>query len=705
MKLTFATVPLGTLILSPLNARPRDLKAEDVDDLIPSIRALGLANPLTVHVLKKPKGKHGVVAGQRRWRALLELASDPAIDAAAIPVMIAEGTDAELRELSIHENEQREEMDEVEMLRAMGGLRKANPSISDEQLAINFGVGVDDVTRIMRLAALHPDILDGYEAGKLDSTTVRAFGATDDQARQFAVWQQVKDWPNIRARDVRQLLGFAAGYDVTAKLAIVGADALIDAGGKVTTDMFSDAIEVQGGDILDQLFDEKVEELKASYVASNPKVKLIASHDQLPRGQYGTVDYDLRVNTEGMIAGEHRVRWQALTDIVEEAERHLEPLVDYDVLGDDELSEDPTTWPLVASPAGPQLVARLVQARADLAAIVPVAGIPDVDLLGVYEVKPTGLDVKLWFPSREAAGLPPLSRTTTREAVGGATSAAERQRRDYGLTKDGMAAMMIVRRDMIRDQLCYDRDLALDFLLFTQGRTILSPIKGHMGPYLSGAPVGICTPDLEDTSSLKAPTKVRALADTVTRAPILNEIIARLKTDNAFTHPDPIEGFNLYRQRGEKLKNDTLALVAGASIRGADSYYSDPQTPRFIEGLAADYLGQNSQWSDSVTYNEAFFSIINHKKRVQLLTDWGQEETAKRLKPGESAAYCAKVYQSCMDVFLSSAGESETVRRLLNILQDDQDMIVSWKPDWFDPNRPAPLKRADVEEMAEEHDE
>ncbi len=707
IKLNASTVALGALVPSPLNARPSTHSAEDVADIIPSIRTVGLINPITVHALKKPKGKFGVLAGARRWRAMLELASDPAIDAAAIPVMIAEGTEAELRQLSIMENEQREEMHEVEMLRSFGALRKSDPNITDEQLAVAFGVGAVDVRRIMRLAAVHSEILDAFASGKIDRDVVRAFGATDDQARQLVVWNEVKGSSYIRAHEIRRALGFANGHDLSTKIAIVGADAFTAAGGKVAKDLFSDAMQIDGQEILDALFVEKIESLKSAYLVEHPKVTLIDSMDGLARGQYGNVDYDLRIDPKGVVPADQRPRWTALNVQITGIENDLEQLIDYDSMAEDEqVGDDPTTWPLIDDAAeGPGLVEQLVAAKAELAAIVPQIGIPDCPLLGVYVVQQTGLDVGLWYPSREAAGLPALSRSTSREAAGSQTSAAEKQRRDWGLTKDAMGAMLIVRREMVRDQLCYDRDLALDFLLFTQARTLLMPTPGYGGTFhLNGATVGITTPEIEDTSGMKPPAKVRALADTITRAPTLAKVVDGLKGDNAFKHPDPIEGFNLFRNRDDRFKQDVIVFVAGAAIRGADTYYGDPQTPRFIEAIADSYLGRNAQWCDSVTYDEAFFALINHKKRVALLDSWGQGDAAKRLKSGESAAYCAKVHQSCTDVFLSSAGESETVRGLLGIGQDDQDEIVNWKPDWFDPSSPTPFpnpgRNTDLEDAA-----
>lgn len=65
-------IPLKKLVLSAQNVRTNVEDATDIADLIASIEAHGLLNPLVVTAGKKPE----VVAGGRRYRALVKLAED-----------------------------------------------------------------------------------------------------------------------------------------------------------------------------------------------------------------------------------------------------------------------------------------------------------------------------------------------------------------------------------------------------------------------------------------------------------------------------------------------------------------------------------------------------------------------------------------------------------------------------------------------------
>ncbi len=465
MKLTFATVPLGTLILSPLNARPRDLKAEDVDDLIPSIRALGLANPLTVHVLKKPKGKHGVVAGQRRWRALLELASDPAIDAAAIPVMIAEGTDAELRELSIHENEQREEMDEVELLLSMKALRKADPKLTDEQVAVNLGVDTVDVRRIMKIANLHADILNAYRQDHMSGEMARAYAASDDQDEQLRAFKHIAGLNSYdrTVHAVRRFYGFGVGYDVETQLEIVGSEVFMAAGGKIEEDLFSTARRVIGVEQLAELFREKARTMVAEYQAAHPNVTFVAS-DDLPRGEYGGVDWQLRIEDSGTRPPEDAA---ALANAEADRDRLMDALT---AMVDEAAMTPDHEWPGEAADftnlpwkdgneeARDEALTQLRQAEATIVAIeAKDLVMPTVPLLGTYSLRKSGLDVTLYWPSREAAGLPAIAK---KHASMAAAAKAEVQEANGGkLTARADQVLKAMRVNMLT---AYVRDTDID---------------------------------------------------------------------------------------------------------------------------------------------------------------------------------------------------------------------------------------------------
>ncbi|EOX5338651.1 ParB/Srx family N-terminal domain-containing protein, partial [Escherichia coli] len=66
------SVPLASLIKSPLNVRTVPYSAESVSELAESIKGVGLLQNLVVHAL--PGDRHGVAAGGRRLAALNMLA-------------------------------------------------------------------------------------------------------------------------------------------------------------------------------------------------------------------------------------------------------------------------------------------------------------------------------------------------------------------------------------------------------------------------------------------------------------------------------------------------------------------------------------------------------------------------------------------------------------------------------------------------------
>ncbi|MEL7444221.1 MAG: ParB/Srx family N-terminal domain-containing protein [Pseudomonadota bacterium] len=100
-------IDLNTLIPAKVNVRKRG--AKDIGDLVPSIRALGLLQPLLV----RPAGDgFEIVAGQRRYHALCAIAEE---DGSAEPVpclVMTDGDDAHAIEASLAENVARLPMDE-----------------------------------------------------------------------------------------------------------------------------------------------------------------------------------------------------------------------------------------------------------------------------------------------------------------------------------------------------------------------------------------------------------------------------------------------------------------------------------------------------------------------------------------------------------------------------------------------------------------
>jgi ParB family chromosome partitioning protein len=171
-------IELEQLSVSPLNVRK--FGAKDCDDLVASIRALGVLQPLLV---RSTDEGFEVIAGQRRLNACHILAEDGEID--PIPCLVmAEGDDAAALEASLAENIERLPMDEVDQYKAFAKLVKQGRDTDD--IANTFGITPRMVAQRLALGRLHPPILTAYRKG--------AVYAGDIRNLTMATPKQQKDW-------------------------------------------------------------------------------------------------------------------------------------------------------------------------------------------------------------------------------------------------------------------------------------------------------------------------------------------------------------------------------------------------------------------------------------------------------------------------------------------------------------------------------
>ncbi|WP_247146605.1 ParB/Srx family N-terminal domain-containing protein, partial [Escherichia coli] len=125
------SVPLTSLIKSPLNVRTVPYSAESVSELADSIKGVGLLQNLVVHAL--PGDRYGVAAGGRRLAALNMLA-DRNILPADWPVRVKVIPQELATAASMTENGQRRDMHPAEQIagfRAMAQEGKTPAQIGD----------------------------------------------------------------------------------------------------------------------------------------------------------------------------------------------------------------------------------------------------------------------------------------------------------------------------------------------------------------------------------------------------------------------------------------------------------------------------------------------------------------------------------------------------------------------------------------------
>ncbi|MIC68776.1 ParB/RepB/Spo0J family partition protein [Escherichia coli] len=231
------SVPLDSLIKSPLNVRTVPYSAESVSELADSIKGVGLLQNLVVHAL--PGDRHGVAAGGRRLAALNMLAernilpADWPVRVKVIPQELATAA-------SLTENGQRRDMHPAEQIagfRAMAQEGKTPAQIGDL-----LGYSPRHVQRMLKLADLAPVILDALAEDRITTEHCQALALENDTARQVQVFEAAcqSGWggkPEVQT--IRRLVTESeVAVAGNTKFRFVGADAFSP--DELRTDLFSD---------------------------------------------------------------------------------------------------------------------------------------------------------------------------------------------------------------------------------------------------------------------------------------------------------------------------------------------------------------------------------------------------------------------------------------------------------------------------------
>jgi len=169
-------LPVADLHVSKLNMR-HGKDAPNIDDIYPSILERGVNQSLLVR--KEGKG-YGVIAGRRRLFALKKKAQETGQPVTAPCLIMESGNVKVAREASLLENVARVPATQLERFAAYKALHDAGQDAA--AIAQTFGIKELDVTRVLALANLKPELLALYEAEDIHGATLQALTlATPDQ--------------------------------------------------------------------------------------------------------------------------------------------------------------------------------------------------------------------------------------------------------------------------------------------------------------------------------------------------------------------------------------------------------------------------------------------------------------------------------------------------------------------------------------------
>ncbi|HKY91762.1 MAG TPA: ParB N-terminal domain-containing protein, partial [Nevskiaceae bacterium] len=250
---TQQAIPLNKLFLSPLNQR-QTVEGDDVSDLLPLIRSQGLLQRLVVVPPAGKEKRFGVVAGGRRLLCLHTLARSgeigkkAEIDCLVIPAETGIAA-------SIAENTARKNLHPADEFLAFRALVESGTSVED--VAATFGVTPLVVQRRLKLCTVSPRLIDAWRADEVSLDQLMALAITDDTSAQEAAWFEAPDWDRQPHAIRRKLTAGEPDAATDRRVAYVGLDTYVAAGGTLRCDLFAE----HGGYILDvPLLDRLVRE-------------------------------------------------------------------------------------------------------------------------------------------------------------------------------------------------------------------------------------------------------------------------------------------------------------------------------------------------------------------------------------------------------------------------------------------------------------
>lgn len=155
-----------------------------LQELADSIKVHGVIQPLVVNKLEN--GNYMIIAGERRWRASKLAGLEK------LPVVVKNYSDKQIKEISIIENLQREDLNPIEAARAIKQLMEEY-SLTQETVAERIGKSRSNIANTLRLLSLYPDVIKMVEDGRLSSGHAKTLVSIDDTTTQIKLAKQSCD--------------------------------------------------------------------------------------------------------------------------------------------------------------------------------------------------------------------------------------------------------------------------------------------------------------------------------------------------------------------------------------------------------------------------------------------------------------------------------------------------------------------------------
>jgi ParB family chromosome partitioning protein len=170
----------------------KDINPEKLQELVDSIKAQGILQPLVVRQIARDK--YEIVAGERRWRAAAQAGLQE------VPVVIKEIDDRSAMAIALIENIQREDLNPLEEAEALKRLLDEF-EMTHQHIADAIGKSRTTVTNLLRLMDLHADVKKLLLNKHLEMGHARALLSLDGLRQVAAANKIVKEGLTVRAAE------------------------------------------------------------------------------------------------------------------------------------------------------------------------------------------------------------------------------------------------------------------------------------------------------------------------------------------------------------------------------------------------------------------------------------------------------------------------------------------------------------------------
>ncbi len=169
--------------ITPNPEQPRSTFDEDaLDELAASIRELGIIQPLSLR--KTGPDSYQIIAGERRFRAAQRAGLT------SVPAYIRTANEAELTEMALIENIQREDLNAIEIALTFRKLIDQY-KLTQERLSERIGKKRATIANFLRLLRLPAEVQLGLRDKRVDMGHARALLTIEQPALQLKLYNEI----------------------------------------------------------------------------------------------------------------------------------------------------------------------------------------------------------------------------------------------------------------------------------------------------------------------------------------------------------------------------------------------------------------------------------------------------------------------------------------------------------------------------------